>query len=165
MLRVRGPVSRVASSNIVSDLRERYPAVEKDLLAPLLDLLMAARNAFDGDLDKFMIFTVVALRTAEHRQYRAMCMEQIMAGCVTTYPSLGTNVRSISESTGIARETVRRKVAELLSVGWIDRRGDDLSMTVRATADLAMVRGTMLSAAARIHLAVGNAGRSGEHGQ
>ena len=34
-------------------------------------------------------------------------------------PGFGTNMRSLAESTGIPRETVRRKVALLIARGWV----------------------------------------------
>ena len=139
---------------VVSGLRNSYPAVSKDLYGPLLELLTCARRAFGGDLDKFVIFTAIAVRTSEHQRYRQMSMDEVLAEGHAAYPSLGTNVRSISDSTGIARETVRRKVADLIEHGWVDRCGDDLSMTVQATQDLTEVREQLLSATARVYLTV-----------
>ncbi|HSM26474.1 MAG TPA: hypothetical protein VK855_00040, partial [Thioalkalivibrio sp.] len=48
------------------------------------------------------------------------------------------NLQSISESSGIPRETVRRKVHDLRALGWVDRRDDGvLVVTEKAAQDLA----------------------------
>lgn len=50
-----------------------------------------------------------------------------------SYPSLFTNVRSISASTHIPYETARRKVAQLIDAGLVERREGRLAITVRAS--------------------------------
>lgn len=49
------------------------------------------------------------------------------------YESLHTNARSISDSTGIPRETVRRKVHALIAAGWVIRGDDNLAVTPAVT--------------------------------
>lgn len=128
--------------------------VTKDLLAPLLGLLEVSRATLDGDLDKALIILLVAQRTAQHPDAASVRLEDVMSGRVTRYPSLRTNVRSISEATGIPRETVRRKVADLLARGWIVREGDDLAYTPAASRAMEPVREAMFETAARMHAAV-----------
>ena len=132
-------------------LRGNYASVAKDLIAPLVDLLALARSVFGGDLDKLLIVLVVALRTAEDPKVRAVRLEDVLSGRLKAYPSLRTNVRSIAESTGVPRETVRRKVADLVAAGWIARDGDDLSYTPQASRALSPVRDAMIDGAVRLH--------------
>jgi DNA-binding IclR family transcriptional regulator len=48
------------------------------------------------------------------------------------------NTQSIADSTGIPRESVRRKVARLMDRGWVRRNEDGtFEVTERAAADLA----------------------------
>lgn len=118
----------------VSDLLfDHYPAVAKDLLAPLLDLLVAVRTHFGGDLDRFLIFLLISLRTAQHPRAQAMDPHAVRRGEVESYPSLFTNVRSIAASTQIPYETVRRKVARLIEAGHVERRDEYLTITVEAS--------------------------------
>jgi hypothetical protein len=132
-------------------LRENYAPAAKFLIAPLVDFLCVGRRWFDGDLDRLLILMVVALRTAEAPKVEGLRLEDVLAGEVETYPSLLTNVRSIAESTGIPRETVRRKVRWLVAKGWLARSGDDISLTTLASRELTPVREAMLATAERLH--------------
>ena len=132
-------------------LRGNYASVAKDLITPLVDLLALARTVFGGDLDKLLIVLVVALRTAQDPRIQDIRLEDALSGRLESYPSLRTNVRSIADSTGVPRETVRRKVAALVESGWVARSGDDLSYTPEASRALAPVREAMIEAAVRLH--------------
>jgi len=141
-------------SESASLLRDNYASVARFLLSPLVDFLVAGRAAFEGDLDRALIFLVVALRTAEHRKTQDLRLEDVLAGQVESYPSLLTNVRSIAESTGIPRETVRRKVAALIDRGWLERRGDELTITTQSSREMTPFREEMLDVASRLHALV-----------
>lgn len=135
---------------------ENYPRIAGDLLGPLVGLLSMARDACDGDLDKLLILLVVVVRTAEHPFFASLTSEQLTNGEVLVFPSLGTNVRSIAESTGMARESVRRKVADLIHKGWITRAGNDLQFTVAGFRQLAPMReGVKLVAARQSEVVMG----------
>ncbi len=49
-------------------------------------------------------------------------------------------MRSVAESTGTPKETVRRKVGELIEAGWISRERNELRFTAVAYQELAGVR-------------------------
>jgi DNA-binding transcriptional regulator YhcF (GntR family) len=141
-------------SESASLLRDSYASVARFLLSPMVDFLAAGRTTFDGDLDRALIFLVVALRTVEHRKTQDLRLEDVLAGQVESYHSLLTNVRSIAESTGIPRETVRRKVAALVDKGWLEKRGDELTITPLATREITPFREAMLDVADRLHALV-----------
>lgn len=122
---------------------ENYPAIARSLLRPLLRLLNISRAACSGDVDKFLIMLVIAIRTTEHEGFARYSQAQLLSGEVPIFPTLGTNVRSVAESTGTPKETVRRKVGELIEAGWISRKGNDLRFTVLAYQELAGVRVTI----------------------
>lgn len=122
---------------LVSD---NYPAVAKDLLNPLLDLFALSREACGGDVDKFLILLVIAVRTTQHHGFAQLTTDQLTSGEIPVFPSLGVNVRSIADSLGIPKESVRRKVAELIETGWVVREGNDLLFTVQAYREVAHVR-------------------------
>jgi hypothetical protein len=132
-------------------LRENYPAIAKDLIGPLLDVLGAAREACGGDLEKFYVMLVVATRTVEDRRFAGLDLEEVLNGDLSHYPSLTTNIRSIADSTGIPKETVRRKVAALVEQGWIRRVDHQLSLTPHASRMLTAVREPLLQLAARAY--------------
>lgn len=130
-------------------IAENYPAIAKDLLNPVLDLLRVSRETCGGDADKFLILLAVAVRTAEHRQFPTFTPDELESGAVPELPSLGTNIRSVAEWVGIPKETVRRKVAELVETGWIARDGNQLSFTAAAYPQLTPVRRAIEALAAR----------------
>jgi hypothetical protein len=136
-------------SDVQGLLDAHYPAVAADLLIPLLDLIQTSRRACVGDLDKFLVLLVVAVRTAQHPQFVAMDNAQLEACAFEALPNLGINARSIAESVEIPKETVRRKVAELIEAGWLMRRGNDLHLTGYACQALKPVRDQVLSQATR----------------
>jgi len=125
---------------LLDRVAENYPVIAHDLLRPLLDLFSVAREICAGDSDKFLIMLVVANRTTEHKLFASYSQSQLLSGEVPVFPGLGTNVRSIAESIGAPRETVRRKVGELIIAGWIARQGTDLYFTATAYQQLAGAR-------------------------
>lgn len=130
-------------------LREHYVSVANELLTPLQVVMATARAEFDGDLDKFIVLMEVVLRTASDKRLSAITSQELMSGDSASYPTLGTNIRSIAQSSGIPRETVRRKVLDLLAEGWIERNDHTLGMAPKASKKLTPVRDVILDLAAR----------------
>lgn len=132
-------------------LADRFPKVAADLLDPLVRLLHAGRAFCGGDADKFLVLTVVALRTSQHPQFRAATPQLIAAGMMPVLPSLGVNIRSIAESLGIPKETVRRKVQELVADGLVVRDNGGLQITMAGYQHFAPVRAELQAMVARYH--------------
>jgi hypothetical protein len=132
IIEVHDPIRLVAQS---------YPKIAAELLTPLLDLLQLSRESCGGDIDKFLVVLVVALRSARHPDFRACSPEQLISGEVPVFPGFGTNARSIAASLGIPKETIRRKVAELIGDGWIVRIRARLYVTAAGHRQLTPVRG------------------------
>jgi CRP-like cAMP-binding protein len=130
-------IGREALLHLVAD---NYPAIARSLLRPLLNLLSVSREACGGDVEKFLIMLVVAVRTTEHERFATYSQSQLLSGEIPIFPTLGTNVQSVAESTGTPKETVRRKVGELVKAGWISRQGNELRFTALAYQQLAGVR-------------------------
>ena len=110
--------------------------------------LTQARAESGGDLDRFQVFLVVAMRTVEDRRFAELQFAEVLSGELAAYPSLHTNIRSVAESTGIPKETVRRKVAALIAEGWVTRVGNDLSITPYASQHFTPARDALLRLAA-----------------
>jgi hypothetical protein len=132
-------------------LRRQYPYLAKDLIAPFLEALHAGRALCDGDLDKLFIILAVGMRTAEDKRVLDIDPQDVLSGAIETYPSLSTNVRSIADSTGIPKESVRRKVAALVEAGWIHRHDNSLSLAPHASRQLTEFREQLLQLAIRNH--------------
>lgn len=123
-------------------LRERYLNVWPTILGPWTSYLIAARQQFDGDMDKMVVLAVIGLMTtAQYKQLAAdgatTSYDDIMGPTFRAGLSRPINTESIAHYTGIPRETVRRKVLQLVERGWIekDARGM-LNATTKAARDL-----------------------------
>lgn len=135
-------------------LRENYAQIAKDILRPLVEIFAITRNMCGGDAQKAEILLLIALRTAMHPRFARLSYAEIASGEVEAYESLSTNVRSIADSSGMPRETVRRKVAELVSAGLVERRGNKLSLRPNASTVLTPLRdGVLRLVAAHYRLA------------
>lgn len=119
---------------------DNYPRIATDLLTPLLKLMQLSREHCGGDADKFLVMLVVALRTTRHHEFAAYTPKQLASGEASVLPGLGTNGRSIAASLGIPKETVRRRVCELVDADWLARRNSRLYLTAKGYQALAPVR-------------------------
>jgi hypothetical protein len=124
---------------LLDELRLQNPQFETTLLSPLLSYLLTAREVAGGDLDRNIILLMIAIRAVEHPQF-SMMMDAERRGDALQFPSRGLNAHSIAESTGIPRETVRRKLADLVRSGWIARDGTQLHFTMKGWDALAAIR-------------------------
>ncbi|MDP5292465.1 hypothetical protein Q9290_09205 [Oceanimonas sp. CHS3-5] len=103
----------------------------------LTGLLIQLRQQFDGDLDLMLILGIIGTRTQPARQASAMTYSQFMANDRPVPASRPINIQSVAECSGIARETVRRKVSKLESMGLVTREASgNLLVTPQATGAL-----------------------------
>lgn len=130
---------------------QAYPGIAADLLRPLLRFMTTCLDHFDGNLTKFLVMLIVALRTTMHRDFASRTHEELISGAIPVFPGMGTNARSIAEALGLPKETVRRKVAELVGAGWIVRENGKLYLTARAYQELAPVREQIQALAVRYY--------------
>jgi DNA-binding transcriptional ArsR family regulator len=132
---------------ILQLLRQAYPRLAKELLRPLLAILGSAREICGGDPQKSEILMLVAMRSVEHPDFAKLSYDEIVSGTAPSYRSLSTNIRSIADSAGMPRETVRRKVAELTAAGLITRKGNALSLHPAASTVIGPLREALLRVA------------------
>lgn len=84
--------------------------------------LIECRRACDGDLDLFLVLTIIGERTFSPRfAPDAMSHTEFLEGTVESVEPLAINLQSIADYSGIPRETVRRKVEQLIAKGWVRR--------------------------------------------
>ena len=120
------------------DVRRLFGLVWPTHVSSLTQLLIAAREAFDGDLDMFLVLAIIGDRTfssqkADPKQDFHSWQRQ---GSLLVAPQ-DINVRSIAEYSGIPRETVRRKLSVLMEKGWVIRNDDNiLAATPKARHEL-----------------------------
>ncbi|RAK52799.1 hypothetical protein [Phenylobacterium deserti] len=137
------------------------PPLSDELVAPFLELLQRLRAICDGDLEKNIILLAIAARSVADAEFAAMSNEARMQSTAPLLPSRGLNLRSIAESSGIPRETVRRKVGELIEAGWIGQSGRNLHFTAQGYAALTVGREGLEALAHQFHQVVqGRAARA-----
>jgi predicted transcriptional regulator len=122
------------------------------------------RIAFGGDLDLLMILMAIAERTpSDAWETDVTDLSQILDAPDVRRPQRPINIQSVSDFTGIPRETVRRKVGRLEKMGWVLRNADGtLSVAPQAAVDLEEATGqTILYLAEVIAAYDASAGRKG----
>lgn len=107
-------------------------------VAALTRHLVACRAAFDGDLDLFLVLTIIGERSFTPRNApNGMTEAQFRASTVDQVTPVAINLQSIADFSGIARETVRRKIGVLIERGWVRRSAHGLlTVTDKARDDL-----------------------------
>lgn len=104
----------------------------------LLRLLSGARAAC-GTCDDFMLLLTILSRSLLQSLANEW-LDADLAPAGAALPSLGTNVRSLAQSIGIPKETVRRKCAAFRSIGWVVQHDRGLSCTGAALRDVPALR-------------------------
>lgn len=114
--------------------RSSHPTVMRPRLISLsLRLLLHLRAQFQGDLDSGIVHLVLLEQAARHPNFNSMLTAGDGEDAADAWASLyGVNTKSIADSTGIARETVRRKLRELERRGWAMRHPDGLYRVTRS---------------------------------
>lgn len=141
------PVSMPARNAVLAGFQGRFVEAQYVWTSFLLDHLIECRRRM-GDLDSMVVLIVIGLAALrEVQKLRELEGEHIALGYqAAEMPGKGgtVNAYSIANITGIPRENVRRRLAELAEHGWIEqapngswriRRGE--GRTSKAAADLA----------------------------
>lgn len=105
-----------------AELRRNFGKVHALHVAALTRHLVACRSACDGDLDLFLVLTIIGERSfAARNAPSGMSLEDFVERPVSTVRQEAINLQSIADYSGIPRETVRRKIAVLIDHGWVRR--------------------------------------------
>lgn len=149
------------SSAAESLIRENYSRLAPALLSALTDYLIVSRRQAN-DLDRQLVLLIITLRSAMARGFADIPAEKLLSGDVETLPTLWTNIRSIADSTGIPRETVRRKVNELIKDGLVRRSGQLLTITPKVFPHNRFVVDKFIRLAAVSHASVEKMAENGD---
>ena len=99
----------------------------------------SSRRYFDGDMDRFLVLSVIGDRTLSSRNVpKDINRDDFERLRKDTVPREPINLQSIADYSGIPRETVRGKLQDLMALGWVERdeRGN-FAATRKAATDLA----------------------------
>lgn len=103
----------------------------------LCELLIVLRKQFFGDLDLMLILAIIGSRTLPARQSTTMSYAEFTSTDKEVVQRQPINIQSVAECSGIARETVRRKILKLAELGLVERDASGmLSVTPKATTHL-----------------------------
>jgi hypothetical protein len=128
-------------------LAERYPAVAARMLAPLIEMMASAREEH-GDLDRLLILLTLAQRAyTEPSTAEALLTQQASADLVPR----ATNILSLAQAIHLPKESVRRKLNELIEMGYAARQSRGVAITPEGVRQLARVRAALLRMAATHH--------------
>lgn len=117
-------------------------------------LLIECRRCFDGDMDQLLILSVIGDRTLGTARAKGLNYADFLEGKRAVGIPRRINTQSVADSTGIPRETVRRKIRRLIERGWVQKNEDGtLEVTESAAVDLA----SATQATFDYFLAIGNA--------
>lgn len=131
--RVRKPGSSISIGDLAA--RVSVPLTHQTMLNTYasgftINTLRRAYRLFDGDLTLFLVFGEIAhynmsraLQALTFRDAPDSSRWKVLMRALPDQKVTPCNALSISEATGIPRETVRRKVKELEERGWLVREG------------------------------------------
>lgn len=118
-------------------VEERFARIQPIWVEKHLAVLCALRAQFGADIDKAIILAVIGQRVMRGATQPDLNYQDVLSGEAPEYHGRFTNIESIAAASGVPRETVRRKIAELATLGWISRgKRGELTVTARAGADL-----------------------------
>ena len=110
-------------------LRENHHEVTYILGRFMTDHLVRVYEAFGGDLTAAIVLGTIGQYNYRRYYDEVASHDEGFQELVVRGDHLGRarpcNAMSVSESTGIPRETVRRKIAELVAKGWLNKVGRD----------------------------------------
>lgn len=146
-LRARKPRETISLGDLAAKVS--VPMTHRTMLSTFasrltMNNLRRAYRLFDGDLTLFLVFGEIAhynmsraLRALTVRDAPDSSRWKDLMRALPDQRVTPCNALSISEATGIPRETVRRKVKELEERGWLVREGArSLTLTPRAIEQL-----------------------------
>lgn len=116
-------------------IRANFGAIWPRHVETLTRFLIECRRHFDGDLDMFLVLAVIGDRSfAASKAAADLTYDDLLdVNRKPTEPE-ALNVLSISQFSGIPRETVRRKVNQLMDKGWVERDGQGFVRATRKAA-------------------------------
>ena len=102
-------------------LQQDYGRLHATHVAALVRHLIECRRACGGDLDLFLVLTIIGERSFTPRNAPTLSYDEWASAPVNSVRAEQINLQSIADYSGIPRETVRRKLERLVNLGWVER--------------------------------------------
>ncbi len=123
-----------------------FPAAQSIWVEAFLPLLIDLRRVFGNDLDKVIILSVIGQQMLRDPAMPALSHDDARTGSLPVWPWRTTNIDALARTTGIPRESVRRKVAELIADNLVVR-ADSGGLTIQAGASARLASSTLVTIA------------------
>lgn len=121
-------------------LTAHYPRVASRVLAPLIELMAGARREH-GDLDRLLILLSLAQRAyTEPEVAEALLADDAPPGVRPR----ATNTLSLAQAIHLPKESVRRKLNELVDMGLAARQSRGVTITPAGVRHLARTRAALI---------------------
>lgn len=145
-------------------MRQHSTQVAKPVNRAVISFLTICRQVCDGDLDKALVLEGIIVRMNDHPDFAKLKSDDILKGKVDPIPHMPATVQSIADATKIPRETVRRKVNELVDAGWVEKvDGKQLRLTVQGYCEIDPIREAVIDGVARGAVVTETLLESGNH--
>jgi hypothetical protein len=121
--------------------RHNHEAMAYTLSEFMVPYLLRLYRAFDGDMAEMIVLGEIAQRNASRLFGAGPANGGVKVEAVLRDPAqrqarlVPCNALSVAETTGIPRETVRRKVQKLIARGWVSRESNGYLYTTTAVAN------------------------------
>ncbi len=119
-------------------IKENFGHIWPHHLEAFTRLLVQLHAEFDGDLELLLVLAVIGDRTRSERwKPELLTYRQLTQSDGLEHLQMPINIQSVADYSGIARETVRRKINVLHEKGWIKRdENGNLHVSDKAAKDL-----------------------------
>jgi hypothetical protein len=145
-----GAASMTSSSRfrgLVRQLYERdFPTAQSVWVEEFLLLLVELRGAFGNDLDKIIILSLIGQQMLRDPAIPAISHSEASSAPQRQWRGRDTNIDALARASRIPRESVRRKVNELIADEMVERM-DSGGLAVRAGIAARLAPSTMVSIA------------------
>lgn len=114
--------SPTALRGLVARLYEiDFPAAQSVWVEGLLVLLIELRRAFANDLDKVIILSIIGQQMLRDPTMQTMSHTDARRRPIRDWRGRNTNIDALARTSGIPRESVRRKTNALIADGLVKR--------------------------------------------
>lgn len=157
---VRMPIRKANSRNFIQG---NFNTIWPDHVEGFTRLIMQLRTHFGGDLDLMLVMAVIGGRTHAGNWVGELKTMDHLTRNDAQKPATAINLQSVSDYTGMPRETVRRKLAILLARGWITKnKKGHFTATSKAAKDLEGATGDSIEYLALLHAAFAQSAKNGD---
>lgn len=132
---MKAETGQARAPRFADKIADRYGTMHPAILRHLIAWVLLMREGFDGDLDCMVILAVAGDRVLKDPSLREWSYRDLLVKPQIDARIPLTNRKSIADSTGIPRETVRRKVAMLIDRGWLVEQPDGSLMPTKKAAE------------------------------